>query len=270
MFEDFGPRKRDVVETSPFLSIQRAHSTLTLAEMLVVFSSGAQQTVVPLLSDPLSISIRALILCELVIQGSISIDRHRIPRPSQAHCLLDSVHDEVYAKIQSAQKEWPVEKWLQLLNGESYSLKKDKYHVKNARKRVSNTLVAKRLLKKPAGLRKNLMHLLKNRTLVYVASVPEKGVRAEIAEEVSRYLLADASYREADNLRMHSLVVALSFCCLLEDVLLTLAPSASAAAKQKAESILQKYKSGVGGDKGNKEWSILCVLREYLKPATWL
>lgn len=270
MFEDFGPRKRDVVETSPFLSIQRAHSTLTLAEMLVVFSSGAQQTAVPLISDPLSISIRALVLCELVVQGSICIDKHGIPRTSQAYRLLDPLHDEVYTKIQSAKKEWQVGKWLQLLNGESYSLKKDKYHVKNARKRVGSALVAKKLLKKPAGLGKNLMHLLKNRTLVYVASVPEKGVRAEIAQEVSRYLLADSSYREADNLRMHALVVALSFCCLLEDVLLTLAPSASTAAKRNAESILQKYKSGIGSDKSPKEWSILCVLREYLKPAAWL
>ncbi|KAI5186330.1 golgi phosphoprotein 3 [Nematocida homosporus] len=270
MDEEFTLRRREIGGHKAFESSQKLRFKLTLVEILVLLSSTAYQTVLLALQDPVSMSIRALAVCELVLRGDLWVDSQKILQAREAFVSQDEFHDEIYHKIKGSSKGREVKKWLLLLNGESYSLKKDKYHIRAARKRVGAMLIAKNIFAKPPSRKKQIAALFTSHGVMRGEDVLVKGARAEIIGILVKFLTNEVVYEEGDVLRLSALVCALAYCCLIEDVLLTLSPEAADTAQKKVAEILGKYKAGVGVVANDKEWSVFCVLREYLKLGTWL
>lgn len=269
MEEEFVSRRRDVPEQSVLFTARKMRLDLSLAEVLIILTSASYQSIVPSLYDPVSMSIRALILCDLVLRENIYVDEQKNVYVSTTYTPSNPVQDEAYRKIKKSEKPRTVRKWLLLLNGESYSLKKEKYHIKNARKKVGDMLVEKGILCLPKSKGKQIMLLLSKGTTI-TESNSTRGSKTEIISMLVEFLTSTNRYHESDTLRMHALLCAVSYCRLTEDILLTLSVSASEAAQKKISEIISKYKSELGTPSRSTEWSFFCVLREYLKLGPWL
>lgn len=269
--DDFSPRQRNIKREAAFSSLQRMKTDLTLPEILVVFTASSSYSTMPGLYDPVSISLRALFLCELVLHHGISIDPQKAIHAEQSYMPLDEVHDEVYAKIKGSKKQRTAEKWLLLLNGESYALTRDRYHIKNARRRVTKGLVDKGVLRKQKNRTKEFINFITNKTANNsVCSAASKGMKSKICEEITAYLTGATLYEESAVLKLNILVCSLAFCCVIEDVYLTLPPSQSEAAQKRVNEIIMQYKTGLGDTTQKDRWSIYSILRGYLKLGTWV
>lgn len=269
--DEFSPRQRDIRKEVPFSSLRKMKIDLTLSEILTVFTASSVHTAVPSLYDPVSVSLRALVLCELVMRHGLSTDGQRILRAEDRYTPLDEIHDEVYAKIKGAKKQKTAEKWILLLNGESYSLARDKYHIKNTRRRVVKGLVSKGILKKQKNKAKEFINFITSRGANNSLDSPAtKGTKSKIAEEISAYLTGPGTYEERDILKLNILVCSFVFCGVIDDVYLTLPPSLSEVAQKKVGEIVTQYKSALGNTNKQDEWGVYCILRAYLKLATWL
>ncbi|KAI5171746.1 golgi phosphoprotein 3 [Nematocida sp. LUAm3] len=270
MDEEFTLRRREVIEETAFQKIEKLKSNLTLSEALVLFSSNTQNQIFPIMQDPISMSIRVLIVCELILQNRFIVSSQKLLVAQDVYMPIDPLHDEAYKKIKGAKKSRDIQKWLFLLNGETYSIQKDKYHLKNARARVAELLVVKKIFKKPKSKKKQLLSLLTLKSFNGVEELSQKGSKADMIHIISSFLLGKKNYHEDDVYRLSILICALSYCCLIEDVLLTLSPSDSEHAQKKTMEIVNKYKSELGTPANSKEWSILCTMRGYLKLGTWM
>ncbi|KAI5189796.1 golgi phosphoprotein 3 [Nematocida sp. AWRm77] len=268
--DEFTPRRRDVSSENAFSSLRRFRTPLTLPEIALIFSSTSHSGTLSILNDPLSISIRALALCELAIRDSVFVDAQKNLVAADGYRPLDEVHDEVYARIKGASKLRAVDKWLLLLNGESFSLMQDKYHVKNARKRVVMGLVEKNILKKPKSKKTDILARFIKKTAIGQDAGPLKGCKSELVQEITRFLLEEGLYAEEDRMKLHACVCALAYCILTDEVLLTLSPSSTDQAQKKISEIIGRFKTGMGDSTNRKEWSVLCILREYLKLGPWI
>lgn len=268
--EEFTPRRRDVGPSTAFSALQRFRVSLTLPEIVLIFSSATHQTAFPVINDPVSMSIRALALTELAIRGAVAVSQQGELVAADGYAAVDSVHDEIYQKIKNASKRRPVEKWLRLLNGESFSIGKDKYHVKNARKRTARGLVSKNVLKAPKSQQPDLLKFFIKKTVFSTDTGSLKGCRSEITQELARFLLEGLPYAEDDQLRLSACICSLAFCGLVDDVLLTLPPSAADRAQKKVAGLVARFKTSMGNNANPKEWSVFCILREYLKLGNWV
>ncbi|KAI5188809.1 golgi phosphoprotein 3 [Nematocida minor] len=271
MDDEFSPRRRDVKREAAFSSLKRLRTDLNLAEILIVFTTTSALPAFPGLYDPVSVSLRALFLCELVLRAGVSLDSQKILTSVDSYMPIDEVHDEVYAKIKNSKKLKAVDKWLLLLNGESYSLKKDKYHVKNARKRIGKLLISKNILKKQKSKTREFIDFVTSRASgSSVPAVACKGVKSKISTEIITYLTGTVRYEEKDVLKLDILVCSFVFCNVMEDVYLTLPPSAAEIAQKKVRDIITRYTSSLGDSTQPTEWGIYCIMRSYLKLGTWI
>ncbi|OAG31609.1 golgi phosphoprotein 3 [Nematocida displodere] len=273
MFEEFAPRKRDVNAPKAPSLLQGLFVTLTLPEILVLFSASGYQSMIPLMRDPVSISVRALGLVELVLRGALFIDENKIVRCTGAYVPTDDLHEEICATIKKSKRAWTADKWLLALNGETINPVYIKYHIKHARKRLGKMLIKKKLFKKPLSKKEELLRLFapsKSLDGPLTDEVAKKGSRAEIIAEVSRFLLENTAYQEPASLKMSAIVCAFSYCCIIEDVLLTMPLKPSEAAKKKVAEITARFQRELGSPESTTDWSVLCVLRGYLKLASWV
>ncbi|KAH9386369.1 golgi phosphoprotein 3 [Nematocida major] len=268
--EEFSPRRRDVKREAAFSSLKRLKTDLKIVEILVIFTTSAGCAAMPGLYDPVSITIRALLLCDLALAGSLRIDDRGTVYPTDTYMPIDELHDEVHSKLRKAAKEKTVDKWILLLNGESYSLMKDKYHIKNARKRVGKMLVSKNILRKAKSKTKAFLEYITNRGDGSVEGASFKGAKAKVALEVTAYLTGEEVYEEADVLKLDILVCAFAFCSVTEDLFLTLPPSAAEVAQKKTHDIIGRYKGSLGDTSQPAKWAVHSILRAYLKLASWI
>jgi len=270
MTEEFIPRKRDVGPSEVFSSFKRSRPSLSLAELLVVLSSTSYQPSVSIINDPLSISIRAMLMCELAIKDRLFVNSEKEVECLEGHASLDPLHDEMYSKIKNSKKR-PVDKWLMLLNGETFSLKTDKYSIKKVRKRVREMLISKNILEKPKQKRfEAIQNIFSKAQPQRMGKTSTKNAKTEIIKETSDFLLNNAPYVEEDRLYFSAFICALFFCDLMEDVLMTLSPASSDQALRRAQELVERFKTGMLANTSRKEWSVSNVLKEYLKLATKL
>ncbi|KAI5132452.1 golgi phosphoprotein 3 [Nematocida ausubeli] len=264
--DDFSPRRRDVKQENAFSSLKRMKTDLNLSEILVIFTTTVAQMSIPGLYDPVSITLRALLLSELVLCGGIAIDKDDIIVARDTYMPLDSIHDEVHGNIRKAVHPKSVSTWLKLLNGESYSIKKDKYHVRNTRKRIGKCLVEKKILKRSKSKTREFINLVANRgQVVSNEEVAFKGVKSKIILDLTAYLTGESQYEDRDILKLDIIVCALVFCCFIDDLYLTLSPRASGIAQKKVGEIISKYKSLFVDTERSTEWGIHSIMRAYLK-----
>lgn len=270
--EEFSPRRRDVKREAAFSSLKKLKTDLWLTEILLIFTTSTVHPTIPGMYDPVSMSLRALLLCELALKGSVRISDRNILIPSDTYMPTDEIHDEVYNKIKGSATQRPVDKWLLLLNGETYALKKDKYHIKHTRKRIADMLVDKRILKKSRSRTKELLAYITNKKIESATAedITLKGIKSKISLEMTTYLTGEALYEETDIVKLEILVCAFVFCNVIEDLYLTLSPSASETAQKKVQDIISKYKTSLGDTSKPIFWSVYSILRAYLKFASWV
>ncbi|KAI5165020.1 golgi phosphoprotein 3 [Nematocida sp. AWRm78] len=269
--DEFSPRRRDVKQENAFSSLKRLKTDLNLSEILVVFTTASGQLSIPGMYDPISMTLRALLLCELVLRGGITIDANGIVSVRDGYMFIDELHDEVYHNIKKAVHPKPIKSWLLLLNGETYSIKKDKYHIRNTRKRVGKSLVEKKILRKGKSKTKAFINLVTNqKSSAPTEDVSFKGVKSKIILDLTTYLTGECTYEECDVLKMDILICALVFCGVIDDIYLTLSMSGTEMAQKKVSEIIIKYKSSLGNTAKSTEWSIYSILRAYLKLASWV
>ncbi|KAI5181011.1 golgi phosphoprotein 3 [Nematocida sp. AWRm80] len=269
MNEESALRRREVNLESAFVSLQRLYVNLSLSEILTVFTSNSQQGMLTALYDPVSISIRAMALCELSLRGAIYLDAHKNVICSDNYPGIDTLHNEVFKAIKSSSRLRTIDKWLKLLNGESFSIGKDKYHIKHARYKVMKQLVEKNIFKNTTGMKAHLLKMFKQRAQSREETTFKK-TKEEIKTEIKSYLLGTAHYHPEDILRLNALICSLSYCCILEDLYVSYSPNESTEAQRKATEIISKIKTSMGDRSNTKEWSVLCVLKEYLKLGSWM
>lgn len=241
-------------------------ASLTLAEALIAIGSFSYQKTFLPLQDPISLSIRVLVLIELISKQSITIRGDKIIKANPSYSIIDSIHDEVYTKIKNS-KELTVEEWLPSLNGESFSYRNSKLHVKNGRRRIGKILIEKGVFKRPSTTAYRKVSSLMFRSGGGTDLVDSK-VKHSILREVSLYLTVPCAYKEIDNLKMEALIVSLSFCGMIEDILLSLPLERGEVAKKRVREIVVKYRNGIGDVEKKEEWSVFSVLKVYLKGGT--
>jgi Golgi phosphoprotein 3 (GPP34) len=268
MREDSTTRRRDSPEISASQTSLGHKARYTLAEVLLILVSSSYQRKILAINDPVSLSLRALLLIELVLRNSLFVRADRTIGASQSYDLIDPVHDEVYGKISTCKKAYSVDKWLSLLNGEYYSYKKSALHVKNLRKRVGALLVEKKVFRREKSSYLKEIMMLGSRER---SDLTKKDPKSEIIADIKSYVTDPWELSQNEEFRMRSIVAVLSFCCIMDDILLTMTLSQAERARKRVSEIIATYKESMGEKSQNERaWGVFSILKSYLKVATWL
>lgn len=268
MAEHSTTRRRDIQAPSALSGASGLKGPFTLAEVLLILAASSYQKMLLPLQDPISMSTRALIMVELALRGAILVREDKVVEASQSYSMVDALHDEVYSKIKNSKRAHSADEWLSLLNGESFSYRNSRFHVKHTRRRIGKILIGKGIFRRPRG--RQLGTFLSVGATLMECDLANREIKSEIIKGITSYSIEDRTYSVQDELRMHSILCALSFCCMIDDILLTLTLSIAEQAQGKIREVISRYKGGMGNTENKTEWSVFCILKAYLRIGTWV
>lgn len=177
----------------------------------------------PLLPDPLSICLRAAILGDLIVDNLIVCNADNA-LVAQASTTDDCLVKKALGYVKKA--ECTVQKWLDVLNGESFNTKQ-RYQIKKMRFKVYKKLEEKKVLRLSSGFYKMDVRITDLRT------------RNELVNEVVEYL----SRRGEKDMRIEILVCCLHLCKGLAPLLVSLTLQKQSTCKSRADDMIIMYKN---------------------------
>lgn len=209
-------RKRSFVNDNA-----REKNNLYMYERLVILvGTRSTPAFVP---DPLSICLRATILGELIVQNAITQGPNNtvFVRSSEVEDYMSGKALE-YIK----QANCTVQKWLDILNGESFSAK-HRYQIKKVRAKIYKRLSEKKIL------------VFNHRIYGMAATIIDNDTRNRVVCDLIDYL----STKREKSMRMDIIVCCLHFCKGLAPVLASLTKTKQDVCMENAENIVSLYKN---------------------------
>lgn len=189
-------------------------------ELVVLVGTRCTPAFVP---DPLSICLRATILGELIVQNAITQGPNNtvIVRP----CVVE---DYMSAKALEyiKQTSCTIQKWLDILNGESFSAK-HRYQIKKVRAKIYKRLCEKKVI------------VFNHRIYNMAVTIIDNDTRNRVVGGVIEYL----SMKREKSMRMDIIVCCLHFCKGLTPVIASLTKTKQDACVESAENIVAMYKN---------------------------
>ena len=207
-------------------------------ELMILIGPRAGSSLTP---DPLSICLRAAILGELIIEDMISCNQDGM-LIAQSSAQEDKLLAEALKNIRKA--EFDVQRWLGILNGETFSVM-HRYPIKKARFKVYRMLQDKRIF----NFRYSFYH--------YNAKLVDNSARIQVVDEILGYLQIQ---REKD-LRMDILVCCLFFCESMSPLFTYLTPRERTQCRARADDITSSYRSYYRRE-SKKEDMVASLLKE--------
>ncbi|RVD93271.1 golgi phospho 3 [Tubulinosema ratisbonensis] len=214
---------------------------LTLSEELVLLIGSRKYF--NLICDPISLSLRCLILTELILNDFISLDSN-----NNVYVTKSSTDNPLLIKALSflSKESLPLKKWLEILNGENLNTKY-KFQLKNTRKIIYKRLEEKKKIKFGNNLHNKSVEVI------------DYKLRNELISDITNYLLS----KEID-LYYDSLVCALFYCKYINTLFISLSPQQQSACRFRVEDILNRYRKYYKRE-NVKEEMIALLLRSFLK-----
>lgn len=189
-------------------------------ELVVLVGTRSTPAFVP---DPLSICLRATILGELIVQNAITQGPNNtvVARASEVEDYMSCKALE-YIK----QTSCTIQKWLDILNGESFSAK-HRYQIKRVRAKIYKRLCERKIL------------AFNHRIYSMAVTIIDNDTRNRAVCGVIEYL----GTKREKSVRMDILVCCLHFCKGLAPVLASLTRAKQDACMESAENIVALYKN---------------------------
>lgn len=214
---------------------------ITLSEELVILIGNRKY--LNLIADPISLSLRCLIITELILDEFIGLDS-----TNNVYIIKSITDNPIHIKALGffSKESLPLKKWLEILNGESLHTK-FKYQIKNTRKIIYKRLEEKKKIKFNNNLHNKSVEIIDHK------------YRNELILGLQNYLLS----REVD-LYYDSLICALFYCKYINSLFVSLSVQQQSQCRFRVDDILNKYRNYYKREE-IKEEMVALLLKAFLK-----